>query len=133
MNEPDAKTASNYVTCPCQHCGGKIEFDANQLDPTDLPTVPCPHCELQTTIFVTEQQVPPVVADEIFLSSQASEIENGESSSKQNLQENSRTLGMAEAVRRVFQTWRSLEELDRAAKNGDHLAQWAVGLKFTVG
>src|ERR1035437_1826989 len=110
MNEPDAQTAPNYVTCSCQHCGGKIEFDANQLDPTDLPTVPCPHCELQTTIFVPEEQVPPVVADEIFPSSEVSEIENGESSSKQNNQENSRTLGFEEAARRAIRIWRSLEE-----------------------
>ena len=62
MNQPDAQTAPNYVTCPCQHCGGRIEFDANQLDATEIPTVPCPYCELQTTIFVPEQNVPPVIS-----------------------------------------------------------------------
>ncbi len=61
MNQSDAQTEPNYVTCPCQHCGGNIEFDANQLDATEIPTVPCPHCELQTTIFVPEQKVPPVI------------------------------------------------------------------------
>jgi TPR repeat protein len=61
MNQLNAQTVPNYVTCPCQHCGGKIEFDANQLDATEIPTVPCPHCELQTTIFVPEQKVPPLI------------------------------------------------------------------------
>jgi len=49
----------DYVTCACQHCGGNIEFDANQLDATEIPTVPCPHCELQTTIFVPAEQSSP--------------------------------------------------------------------------
>jgi hypothetical protein len=60
MNQPDTQTAPNYVTCPCQHCGGNIEFDANQLDAGEIPTVPCPHCELQTTIFVPDQISPPI-------------------------------------------------------------------------
>jgi len=64
MNHPDAQTVPNFVTCPCQHCSGKIEFDANQLDPAENTTVPCPHCELETIIFVPEQKVPPVISDE---------------------------------------------------------------------
>jgi hypothetical protein len=28
MSQPDAQPVPNYVTCPCQHCSGKIEFDA---------------------------------------------------------------------------------------------------------
>jgi TPR repeat protein len=64
MNQSDARTVPNYVTCPCQHCGGNIEFDANQLDVTEIPTVPCPHCELQTTIFVPGQKLPTVISDD---------------------------------------------------------------------
>ena len=75
MNEPDAQTAPNYVTCPCQHCNGNIEFDANQLDPAENTTVPCPHCELETIIFVPEQKVPPVVLDEDFHLRNAREVE----------------------------------------------------------
>lgn len=60
MNQSDTETEPNYVTCPCQHCGGNIEFDANQLDTTKIPTVPCPHCELQTTIFVPDQKISPI-------------------------------------------------------------------------
>ena len=122
MNQPDAQTVPNYVTCPCQHCGGNIEFDANQLDVTEIPTVPCPHCELQTTIFVPEQKVSPV-----------SKIESGEPSSKQNGQKNIRTLGMAEAARRAAETWGTYEETRRAAERGDHLAQLSVGMKFKIG
>lgn len=64
MNQPDARTAPNYVTCPCQHCGGNIEFDVNELDETEIPTVPCPHCESQTTIFVPGQKAPTVIPDD---------------------------------------------------------------------
>jgi DNA-directed RNA polymerase subunit RPC12/RpoP len=59
MNQPDAQTAPNYVTCPCQYCSGKIEFDANQLDPTGSArgmvtgqTVSCPHCGLETISYM---------------------------------------------------------------------------------
>jgi hypothetical protein len=62
MNQPDAQTAPNYVTCPCQHCGGKIEFDANQLDGVENIAVCCPHCELETIIFAPKQEVPPVIS-----------------------------------------------------------------------
>jgi hypothetical protein len=50
MNEPDAQTAPNYVTCPCQHCSGNIEFDANELA-EENSIVPCPHCSLETKIY----------------------------------------------------------------------------------
>ena len=78
MNEPDAQTAPNYVTCPCQHCSGKIEFDANQLDSAENTTVPCPHCGLETIIFVPEQKVPPPVSDEDFHLRPAREVERDE-------------------------------------------------------
>jgi DNA helicase-2/ATP-dependent DNA helicase PcrA len=58
MNPPDTLVAPNYVTCPCQHCSGNIEFDANQLDAaSENTTVLCPHCGLETIIFVPEQKV----------------------------------------------------------------------------
>ena len=67
MNQSDAQPVPNYVTCPCQHCSGKIEFDANQLDAAENTTVPCPHCGLETIIFVPQQQgVPPIISDESF-------------------------------------------------------------------
>jgi hypothetical protein len=52
-NEP------KFVTCPCLHCNGHIEFDTNQLDRTSNPggmstglTVPCPHCGLETMLYI---------------------------------------------------------------------------------
>lgn len=59
MNQPNAQKSPNYVTCLCQHCSGKIEFDADQLDPTGSAgsvltgqTIACPHCGLDTILFV---------------------------------------------------------------------------------
>lgn len=67
MNQSDAQTTPNYVTCSCQYCSGKIEFDANQLDPTGIAermstaqTVPCPHCGLETILFVPPPNPSPV-------------------------------------------------------------------------
>lgn len=47
MNQSDAPTP-NYVTCPCQHCSGKIEFDASHAE----EMVACPHCGLETKLYV---------------------------------------------------------------------------------
>jgi hypothetical protein len=87
MNQPDAQTAPNYVTCPCQFCSGKIEFDANQFDPAENTTVPCPHCELETIIFVPEQKVPPVVSNDDFHLRNAREVEREEEIRKTGIRE----------------------------------------------
>jgi hypothetical protein len=79
MNQPDAQTAPNYVTCPCEHCSGNIEFDSNQLDGTENVTVPCPHCGLETKIFVPEQSMPPVISDDTPQPAQSDEFEKTES------------------------------------------------------
>ena len=67
VSQPDAKTAPNYVTCPCQHCSGNIEFDANQLDGAEYITVPCPHCGLETALFVIEKKTPSANPDALDL------------------------------------------------------------------
>jgi 5-methylcytosine-specific restriction endonuclease McrA len=60
MNQLSSQIAPNYVTCSCQYCGGNIEFDSNQLDATENPTVSCPHCQLHTAIVVPVQRMPNV-------------------------------------------------------------------------
>lgn len=57
-----AQTAPRYVTCSCQHCSGNIEFDANCLPEGETRTAPCPHCGLETTLFLTdERRMPPPI------------------------------------------------------------------------
>ena len=56
MSEP----LPNYVACHCQHCNGKIEFDSNQLEPGENSSIPCPHCELETTISAPKKNIPPI-------------------------------------------------------------------------
>jgi len=68
MNQSDAQQVPNYVACPCQHCSGKIEFDASQIDPTENIAVPCPNCGLETKIFVPEQKVPPAISQDLMQS-----------------------------------------------------------------
>src|ERR1700739_2566670 len=45
LNEP------RFVTCPCQHCNGGIEFDANEFDVDEIREVECPHCHSGTIVF----------------------------------------------------------------------------------
>jgi len=56
MNQPDAQTAPNYVTCPCEYCNGGIEFDASGFEKEETRTVECPHCHAETIIFVPEPE-----------------------------------------------------------------------------
>lgn len=78
MSEQPVST-SNFVTCHCEHCGGGIEFDANQLDPAQDVSVPCPHCEVETKLFLPEQTMPPVISDDTPPSAQSDEGEPAES------------------------------------------------------
>lgn len=47
-----------YVTCQCQHCKNNIEFDANQIESAEQ-TVACPHCGLETKIFIAPKIIVP--------------------------------------------------------------------------
>ena len=52
---------SNHLRCPCEQCGGTIEFPADGVG----QAVSCPHCDQQTILFI-----PPLeeVQDEPFVS-----------------------------------------------------------------
>jgi hypothetical protein len=56
-----SKENARYVTCRCQHCGGHIEFDANELNGAEMAKVECPHCHLKTPIFAGKASFPPPV------------------------------------------------------------------------
>ena len=43
---------SDFVTCKCQYCDKGIEFDASAFAKNETRTVLCPHCGLETLIFV---------------------------------------------------------------------------------
>lgn len=51
-NVSEVGAAPRYVTCLCQYCSGKIEFDACGFDDGETRTVECPHCQMDTIIFV---------------------------------------------------------------------------------
>lgn len=57
MNPPKA----HYVTCRCQSCDGHIEFDANQLV-KENSVIPCPHCGLETKLFILQKVTVPAGA-----------------------------------------------------------------------
>lgn len=39
------------MVCECQHCGGRIEFDASTL-PMEGQVIDCPHCQAKTRLRV---------------------------------------------------------------------------------
>lgn len=51
MGLPPQQPAPRYVVCRCQFCDGHIEFDANELAEENC-LIPCPHCGLETKLFV---------------------------------------------------------------------------------
>ena len=55
MSEPSDQPSPRYVVCNCQHCDGHIEFDANEFA-EENSIVPCPHCSLETKIFIKSSQ-----------------------------------------------------------------------------
>jgi hypothetical protein len=62
MNLPAEQKPPRYVTCCCQHCDGHIEFDAHQLTENNS-NFPCPHCGLETKLFVPQTVTAPAGAD----------------------------------------------------------------------
>src|ERR1041384_711372 len=58
MNPPPDQRAPHYVTCPCNHCSGNIEFDANELA-EEYSFMPCPHCGLETKLFIPHTTTAP--------------------------------------------------------------------------
>jgi len=61
------------VTCPCSHCGGRIQFaeeDFREMGtgpngPTGQ-TIPCPHCGTKTTLFLPRKAPLPSVQGQIM-------------------------------------------------------------------
>jgi hypothetical protein len=45
--------SEKLVKCRCQHCAGGIEFDANSFKQGETRVTECPHCHLETTLFVS--------------------------------------------------------------------------------
>ena len=45
-------TESEFITCPCNTCAGKIQFERALFDPAASAVVTCPHCGLETTLHI---------------------------------------------------------------------------------
>lgn len=54
MSQPN--NDPEYITHSCQHCGGHIKFDARQLRSGETRRVDCPHCHLETIIFLPHKK-----------------------------------------------------------------------------
>ena len=49
-----SETQSEFVTCLCNTCQGKIEFERASFDPSTPPVVSCPHCGLETHLYIPQ-------------------------------------------------------------------------------
>jgi len=54
-NIPSMKTEAPLATCPCNNCSGHIQFEVIQAG----QTVECPHCKLETLLFIPPSAIPP--------------------------------------------------------------------------
>jgi len=45
---------TEFVTCLCNSCSGKIEFERASFDPEAPAVVACPHCGSQTQLYIPE-------------------------------------------------------------------------------
>jgi hypothetical protein len=52
MNQTGQQTT--YVTCRCQNCNGGIEFDASFFRKGETRAAECPHCKMETLLFVPQ-------------------------------------------------------------------------------
>lgn len=57
---------TGLVKCRCQHCNGNIEFDPELLDKTGEAggstlgqTIACPHCGMETLLYIPQTQFKP--------------------------------------------------------------------------
>jgi Holliday junction DNA helicase RuvB subunit len=130
MNPPADQPAPNFVNCPCQYCSGKIEFDANQLDAAANTTVPCPHCGLETIIFVPEQKVPPVISDIKSLPSRIGQVLSRFSHKTGDAQWES-DLGIAYFRQKNYSD--AAKCFAKAAEQGNDQAEWLLGICYMDG
>lgn len=54
-------TEPQFVVCRCQNCDGKIEFDGSDFAKGETRQAECPHCGMETVIFVPQQKVQAVI------------------------------------------------------------------------
>jgi hypothetical protein len=50
--------APRFVTCHCQHCNGGIEFDGAGFAHGETRAIECPHCGIETNLFVPYRPPP---------------------------------------------------------------------------
>jgi hypothetical protein len=65
MSDIDSNSP-HFVTCLCQHCNGKIEFDSSNFAEGETQQAECPLCHLETTLFVPTKDppaIPPTLAE----------------------------------------------------------------------
>jgi hypothetical protein len=48
-------SAPRFVTCLCNTCSGKIEFERAAFDPRNPNVITCPHCGLETQLYLLSE------------------------------------------------------------------------------
>ncbi len=53
-----SETESELEKCLCNTCSGKIEFELASFDPESPTSVVCPHCGLETQLYIPNSPMP---------------------------------------------------------------------------
>ena len=59
LNMVKPENEPHFVVCHCQFCNKNIEFDASDFADDETRQVQCPHCDLETVIFVPKAILSP--------------------------------------------------------------------------
>jgi hypothetical protein len=51
-----SQTPPEFVTCLCRSCSGQIEFELALFDPEDPAVIACPHCGVETQLYLPGPQ-----------------------------------------------------------------------------
>jgi len=51
--------SETFAICPCKHCANNIEFDSSEFSEGETRIIECPHCHLETTLFIPKKLIPP--------------------------------------------------------------------------
>jgi uncharacterized Zn finger protein len=57
----DIPTDPQYILGQCKQCSKEIQFVANEIIAGEAQVVGCPHCGLETEVYIPQAISPPVL------------------------------------------------------------------------
>jgi hypothetical protein len=54
---PPSYKPKKMIHCNCNHCSGEMQFNEDGFNPRKPPVVPCPHCGLETELYIPHSRI----------------------------------------------------------------------------